>query len=569
MSNLTNTQLPVGTGQPQDLYFFKQPNNSPPQPQPVERVPEQPSPLTFNKEAFANLSITDQQLFEQFGKGVTAPLPYTRIHKAFEAQAKANPHAIAAYHLDEAITYRMLDMQANRLATHLTHLGVRTGDHVALFLERSIPMLVGMMAILKTGAAYVPQDVRISPASKLEHIIKVAETAVVLTTRKFQAEMPIADHVSCVAIDAFMQEPLEADHAVPFTPITPIRRDNTCYVLFTSGTTGKPNGVQVTHGNVCNILLTAPGNLGIRPGMRVGQILNIAFDMAAWEILACLGNGGTLVIRGKEFEPIIQNVDVLIATPTVLGSFDADLCHNVKVTAVAGEPCPKPLADKWGAFCTFYNSCGPTEVTIINTMQAYDPADGHLTIGAPTPNNTVYVLNEQMEPCAIGEIGEMWAGGDCVSTGYLHNDQLNKERYAPDPFLGGGRMMFRTRDLGRWTANGELEHFGRTDDQVKIRGFRVELDSVSNVLESTPNCDKAVTLKFDDRYLVAFVTPQTVDPELAEQKVAKHLPYYCVPKKIFPMASVPMTGRGKVDKRALLKMAQEAIAQEALEVVSC
>ena len=144
----------------------------------------------------------------------------------------------------------------------------------------------------------------------------------------------------------------------------------------------------------------------------------------------------------------------------------------------------RPLADKWSSFCTFYNSCGPTEVTIVNTAEVHTADKEVLSIGRPTPNNTVYILNEKMEPCAIGEIGEMWAGGDCVSLGYIGNEELTNDRYVPDPFLGNGRMMFRTRDLGRWTDTGELEHFGRTDDQVKVRGFRVELDSVSAMLES-------------------------------------------------------------------------------------
>jgi non-ribosomal peptide synthetase component F len=303
-------------------------------------------------------------------------------------------------------------------------------------------------------------------------------------------------------------------------------------------------------------LLTAPGNLGIQPGMKVGQILSIAFDMAAWEILGCLGNGGTLVIRGREFMDVIRQVDVVIATPSILATFDADQCHNVKTVAVAGEPCPRPLADKWGAFCAFYNSCGPTEVTIVNTAEQHFPWKQGLTIGKPTPNNTVYVLDENLQPLPIGEIGEMWAGGDCVSKGYIGNEELTNERYRPDPFLGGDRMMFRTRDLGRWTHEGELEHYGRTDDQVKIRGFRVELDSVSAALEATPNCKRAVALKLDDRHLVGFVSPRTVDGDAAREAVGSQLPYYCTPKFIIDLAELPKTPRGKIDKRLLLEMAK-------------
>jgi acyl-coenzyme A synthetase/AMP-(fatty) acid ligase len=150
----------------------------------------------------------------------------------------------------------------------------------------------------------------------------------------------------------------------------------------------------------------------------------------------------------------------------------------------------------------------------------------------------------------------MWAGGDGVSAGYLANPELNAERYAPDPFLGGGRTMFRTRDLGRWTEDGELEHFGRTDDQVKIRGFRVELDSVSAVLENVPGCVRAATVKLDDRSLVSFVQPATVDADLARQAVADALPYYCVPDAVHRVDALPLTSRGKIDKALLLRLAR-------------
>ena len=190
-------------------------------------------------------------------------------------------------------------------------------------------------------------------------------------------------------------------------------------------------------------------------------------------------------------------------------------------------------------------------------MRRHHPEAPQLTIGRPTPNNTVYVLDERRRPCAIGETGEMWAGGDCVSAGYLDDAALNSERYGPDPFLGGGRLMFRTRDLGRWTPDGELEILGRTDDQVKIRGFRVELDSVSAVLESLPGCTRAVTLKLDEATLVSFVSPGHLDPGEARRAVAAALPYYCVPAAVHPLAALPLTSRGKVDKAALLRLTAE------------
>lgn len=335
-------------------------------------------------------------------------------------------------------------------------------------------------------------------------------------------------------------------------------------VLFTSGTTGVPNGVQVTHKNLCNILQTAPGDLGMRPGLRVGQILSIAFDMAAWETLGALSNGATLVIRGRDIQETARRVDVLIATPSILASLDAEACRNVKVAAVAGEPCPRPLADTWGSFCAFYNSCGPTETTIINTAMRHRPGKAQLTIGKPTPNNTVYILDDALKPLPFGARGVMWAGGDCVTAGYLANPKLNAERYRPDPFRPG-HMMFNTRDLGAWTETGELLHFGRVDDLVKIRGFRVELDGVSRALEAAEGCDQAVTLKYDDRTLVAFVSPASVCPRQAQDSVAQKLPYYCCPAMVLPMDSLPKTPRGKLDKRALLALAAEALTDTRLE----
>ncbi len=495
-----------------------------------------------------HLSIVDQERVRLFSRGPILPVPNNRIHQAFEFHATSTPDAVAAEHRDETISYGELDRQANRLAAELAELGVRPGDRVGLFLRRSIPMLVGLLGILKAGAAYVPQDVVIAPRAQLAHVIDTAATRIVLTASGFEELIPLPAGATCVAIDAVMAEP--ADDAPPPQPSTA----DGCYVLFTSGTTGKPNGVLVTHRNVCNLLLTAPGDLGIRPGWRVGQLLNIAFDMAAWEILGCLSHGATLVIRDGDIAAVAADVDVIIATPSVLGAIDPNRCARVKVVAVAGEPCPQGLADRWAGRCTFYNGCGPTETTIVNTMHRHEKG-ARVTIGRPTPNNTVYVLDEQGRECGVGQTGEMWAGGDGVSAGYLGDPELTAERYAPDVFRRGGELMFRTRDLGRWTADGELEHLGRTDDQVKVRGFRVELDSVSAAIESVPGCIRAATLKVDDRSLVSFVCPGDVDTVAVAAAVAAALPYYCVPSAVYAVDRFPETSNGKIDKQALLALA--------------
>ncbi|MFJ9585055.1 amino acid adenylation domain-containing protein [Streptomyces acidicola] len=505
-----------------------------------------------------HLTPHDRALFHEYGRGPAVPLPDPLVHHAVERWAAATPGAVAAEHQGATITYGELDRYAGALAARLVREGVRPGDHVGLFVRRSIPMLVGLLGTLKAGAAYVPQDIGLTPPAQLGHVIRTAATRVVLTQREYADRVPLPPGHRLIALDEPLPEKnLSRPGPAVGRPVVDVRPDDGCYVLFTSGTTGRPNGVKVTHRNVANLLLTAPGDLGIRPGDRVAQLLNVAFDMAAWEILGCLSHGGTLAIRGKDIAATARTADVIVATPTVLSGIDPESCPRVRTVAVAGEPCPRPLADRWAARATFYNCCGPTETTIVNTMRRHDPSAPLLTIGRPTPNNTVYVLDARRRPVPIGEPGEMWAGGDCVSAGYLDNDELNAERYAPDPFLGGGHRMFRTRDLGRWTADGELEHLGRTDDQVKVRGFRVELDAVSSVLERVPGCARAVTLKRDARTLVSFVCPAEVDPAAARDAVAAALPYYCVPSDVLPLPVLPETDRGKIDKRALLRLAEE------------
>lgn len=490
----------------------------------------------FQLPALSGLTAGERILFQRYGSGPAQPPGFGRVHHAVEAQVDARPDAVAVDHLGTCLTYRQLDQRAERLAAHLTGIGVRPGDRVGLFLTRSVSMVVGILGVLKAGAAYVPQDIRITPEPHLRHVVRTAGIRVILTTSEHTVPANLGE---IVAIDR-----------VPATarPRTAAPGGNAAMVIFTSGTTGRPNGVQVTHANLCNVLLTGPGSLGIGPGDRVGQLLNIAFDMAAWEILGALTHGATLVIRDHDIARTAQRLTVVIATPSVLSTVDPAACPDVRVVAVAGERCPQSLAETWSRQAAFHNSCGPTEVTIVNTVQRFD---GRLTIGRPVPNTTVYILDDDLRPCPIGDVGEMWVGGACVTDGYLGDEALTAQRYRPDPFLGGGARMFRTRDLARWTADGQLEHHGRTDDQVKVRGFRVELDAVTSALEHTPGCTSASTVLHEDR-LIGFVSPATVQPELARRMVESRLPYYCSPTMIVPVDRLPMTDRGKVDRRALV-----------------
>ncbi len=507
--------------------------------------------VAFDNVHLKHLSNIDRFLFQKFGIGPKIATQEILIHKSFEYHAAINPDGIAVVHEGDEIKFKELDEQANALALALLENKVGPGSNVGLFIQRSIPMVVGILAVLKTGAAYVPQHIGISPEDQLLRIINSASINTVLTLSKYESLVPEVKGLNVMCLDAFI-EAYKKQAVTAKLPSIPIEMDDICYHVYTSGTTGIPNGVQVSHRNLSNVLLHEPGNLWMRPGTCVAQLLNIAFDMAAWEILGAMANGATLVIRGKDIEETVRKVDIVIATPTILSTINTDLCKNIKVAAVAGEPCPRTLAEKWSKFCAFYNSCGPTETTIVNTAHRFSPSDEIMSIGKPLPNNNVYILNEHREPCPIGVVGEMWAGGLCVTKGYLNNEELTNKKYLDDPFMGTGKM-YKTGDLVRWTMDGTLEHLGRVDDQVKVNGFRVELDAISGIMEEHEDVKRAVTLKYDNQTLISFVSPAHVEKDELIGKLESRLPYYSVPKEIYSLDELPMTARGKVDKRKLLE----------------
>lgn len=516
----------------------------------------------------STLSISDQLFFSKHSFGPIQRSPFSCIHHAFEAHVESHPQSLAV--VDpfapsdlKSITYSELDRQANFLARHLRDIhGVVPGKRVCLLIERSIFMIIGIVAVLKSGASYIPLDGNIVADSTLSHIIQDSEANCVLSLRKYASRV-ISANVPSICLEDVLATITDAECGKPVDLSNP---DDSAYIVYTSGTTGVPKGVDVMHRNVTNLVCLAPGNIEMRAGRGVSQLMNVAFDMAAWEILGSLANGCTLFLRGKsskDWRAVMKMVDVVIATPSMLFPHDPVDYPNIKVIAVAGEVCPQNLADKWASNGThFYNSCGPTEITIVNTMVPHHHVSGEsLSIGKPTPNNNVYVLHpdaEDLVPVAIGQPGIMWAGGAGITRGYLNLPDKTEERYKLDPFVNDRSLMFNTGDLGRWRPDGTLEHLGRIDDQVKIKGFRVELDGVGAAMETCSGVKAAVALLIDD-VLWGFFTPSTVEPKDVQAAVAKIQPYYAVPSRFIHMEEFPNTTNGKVDKRALRRKVQEEI----------
>jgi len=286
--------------------------------------------------ALASLNPADQKLFRSFGWGAKVAPRHATIAAAMCHQMQARPDAVAAEFGGAGLTYRSLDEASNRIAGVLRAHGVRRGDAVCLYLHRSLEMVAGIAAVLKLGAAYVPQHVGVAPQEGLRHIARVTGAKVILSLSALADQVPVSPDQTLITLDTVMFDPM-LDAPLPDQAEFGARPDDLAMILFTSGTTGVPNGVQVTHRNLANILLTAPGDLGMRPGLKVGQILSIAFDMAAWETLGALSNGATLVIRGKSIQETAEKVDVLIATPgRLLDHFERGklILSDVKVMVV-------------------------------------------------------------------------------------------------------------------------------------------------------------------------------------------------------------------------------------------
>ncbi|KAG6002027.1 hypothetical protein E4U21_003569 [Claviceps maximensis] len=502
-----------------------------------------------------------------FTHGEASYCPFPTVTSAFYHHAASIPSAKAVSDLSDGtpakeLTYRELAVQAQILAARLRALGVRPHQRIPLIVKRGTEMIIGIMAVLSCGAQYVPLDGGVVPDSTIKHVAEQCGGHIVLcissTECRLKALLPTLTPI-------VIEQRVIPDQSLnsPEAWINLASPDTGCYVIYTSGTTGKPKGVDVTHKNVANLVCLSPGGLGVQPGMRVGQVLNISFDMAAWEIFSCLCNGGTLVVRGASWEATLNEVDVLICTPTILSRYHPKLYPKIKVVATAGEPTSQDLADLWARHATYWNCCGPTETTIVNTMSKHVVGEP-ISIGRPTPNNSVYILDKDGRTVPVGVAGVMWAGGHGVTRGYVGLESKTRDTYIPDPFANDGSFMYCTGDLGQWREDGNIDILGRVDDQVKVKGFRVELDGVSSSLASTPGVTRATALLIEGE-IHGFTVPLEPDVETVFAHTKKLQPYYAIPSKIHQLSAFPTTANGKIDKRCLRDLALAAEEKASIE----
>ena len=417
--------------------------------------------------------------------------PAVSMPELFAAHVAHSPEAVAISDGQRSWTYRELEEAANRLAHLLAAHGAGPGQSVALLFSRSAEAIVAILAVLKTGAAYLPIDPA-APAARIEFMVSDGAPIAVLTTAA------LADRLdgSGLAVIDINDAPVATQ---PGTALPAPAPDDIAYIIYTSGTTGVPKGVAITHHNVTQLLATLDAGL---PNPGVWPLCHtLAFDVSAWEILAPLLRGGRVVVVPEEamgspddFHALLvrEEVDVLTQTPSAVAALAPQGLESVALV-MAGEACPPEVVDRWAPGRVMVNAYGPTETTmcvaISAPLTAGSPGSG-VPIGAPVPGAALFVLDEWLRPVSAGVVGELYVAGRGVGVGYLGRSGLTASRFVPCPFGGPGTRMYRTGDLVCWRPDAQLQYLGRADEQVKIRGYRIELGEVRAALAALDGVDQ-------------------------------------------------------------------------------
>ncbi|KGV43561.1 non-ribosomal peptide synthetase [Burkholderia pseudomallei] len=499
------------------------------------------------------------------------------VDRRFEAQAARTPEAIAVACGAHALSYAALNRRANRLAHYLRAHGAGPERVVALALERSVDMMVGLLGILKSGSAYLPLDPAY-PAERLAYIVDDARPALLLTEAALRDDWRDAG-APVVLLDA---DGPAIDACPDHNPDDAGRDARTlsslAYVIYTSGSTGRPKGVMIEHRNLANLL----GAMGEQPGIGAHDVLlavtSLSFDIAALELFLPLLHGARAVIAARDdaadparLAHLIESsgASLMQATPStwrMLAQHGWPRSARPLTLLCGGEALPPALAERLLAHVpAIWNLYGPTETTVWSTVRRVTTPV--VDIGGPIANTQVYVLDERLRPAPIGVAGELYIGGAGVARGYLNRPELTRERFVDDPFRRGGRL-YRTGDLARRRADGNLEYLGRNDFQVKIRGFRIELGEIEAQLAKAHGVQGVALAARDtptaDRRLVAYYVGDASAAALREHAAAR-LPAYMVPAAYVRLAAWPLTPNGKLDRAALPAPDDEAYARAEYE----
>ncbi len=515
-----------------------------------------------------------EQIMEWNATAVEIP-KYDSLARWFESQAAKSPEARALTFDKSHCSYGELNQRANQLARHLNQLGVGRQSLVGLYVERSLEMVVGLLGILKSGAAYVPLDPSF-PLDRLAYMVSDSGMGALVTHRNLEKNLP-AVPASVVRLDSDWREIARqgADNFIA----EGARPEDLAYVLYTSGSTGKPKGVQIPQSAVINFLYSMQREPGFASGDSLLAVTTLSFDIAGLEIYLPLVTGGRITIASYEdsHDPARlmelqreSKCSVMQATPaTWRALIDAGWKGSPTLKILCGgEALPRDLAKELLPRCAeLWNMYGPTETTIWSTVHRVTSADSSIPIGHPIANTQTFILDAYRNLVPAGAVGELYIGGAGLARGYMGRPELTQERFISSPF-DPAALLYRTGDIARWLPGGTLECQGRIDNQVKVRGFRIELGEIEAVLSLHPAIRQCAAIAREDRpgntQLVAYFEANSGQtPNISELRATleKSLPAYMIPSVFVPMEKLPLTNNGKIDRKSLPAPEQSSVVR--------
>jgi len=504
---------------------------------------------------FDLVTAAEQQQLQHWNQAtITLGQQEPLIHRRIEAQARRQPGALAALHAGQRLSYGELNGRANQLARRLIDLGAGPDQRIAVVAQRGLDTLVGLLAVLKAGAAYVPIDPA-HPQERLAYLLEDSAPCAVLTHSRFSACLP-AHGLPQLELDRCTWQAASAEAPA----VAHLAPNHLVYVIYTSGSTGLPKGVMVEHRMLANLVDWHCNAFDLGPGRQQSSLAGFGFDAMAWEVWPTLCSGATLHLApvregAEDIDALLkwwraQPLDVsFLPTPVAEHAFGQGELHPTLQTLLVGGDRLRRLARE--RRYRVVNNYGPTETTVVATSGEVN-AGQPLHIGGPVANTRLYVLDDQQRLLPPGAVGELYIAGGGVARGYLNRPALTAERFLDDPFSARpGERMYRSGDLVRWRADGTLEYLGRNDDQVKIRGVRVELAEIEAALNSHVAVRESVVLLREGQLQTWYLGDAAVTPRALHEHLRERLPAALLPAAYVSLAGWPLTANGKLDRRAL------------------
>lgn len=494
------------------------------------------------------------------------------VHKFVSENAEKHPDKIAVKYRDSTTSYRELNEKANRFAHYLIDNQVNPGDTIALAVDRSAELLISLLAIMKTGAAYVPVDPDY-PLKRIEYMLEDSAAKVLISSQKYKSQFNSGGTKEIVLEEIYR----ELINYPSTDPLVEVKGTDLAYVIYTSGSTGMPKGIAIEHHSLCNFLFSMQKEPGISAEDKLLAVTTISFDISGLELYLPLISGAELMITdteiakdARELLDLIrtEKVSIMQATPSTWRMMvESNWNDRLELKVLCGgEALSKDLADALLSRCTsLWNMYGPTETTIWSAVKQIKDTDTLISIGHPIANTQIYILDQHLQAVPPGRTGEIYIGGAGLARSYLNKPELTAKSFIQNPISPEvSDRIYRSGDLGKFLDNGEIQCFGRIDNQVKIRGYRIELGAIEEALNEQDQVKESLVIAREDRpgdqRLVAYIIPETEDnsPDSTQiaswkQGIKELLPSYMVPGDFVILRKFPLLPNGKIDRKALPK----------------